>query len=115
MNDKPESSWWQAIKRTLSDWWQQQGPVVVDEGPAEDAKTQRLYRTPNNEPTFRCIMDHAVVSLGNEMAAAMEAPPGPVRDGHIERAAAMRAFLSEIEARREIWRETIKQRLAGKQ
>ena len=57
--------WDRAVKGLLSPWWRAQKPPDVD------ANTSRLWHIPENEPTFRCIMDHAVVKLGNHLQEAM--------------------------------------------
>ena len=94
--------WERAVKSLLSWWWQEQGPPNVD------ANTARLWHIPENEPTFRCIMDHAVVKLGNHLQEAMTYPPGAARDVALNKAQAMREFVDEIEGKREIWREHVK-------
>jgi hypothetical protein len=70
-----------------------------------DANTRLLERLQENDPTWRCFVDHAFSEFSNNMTIALDpARPTEQRIRYLDRAAGVYAFLEDIETRRQILR-----------
>lgn len=92
--------WARLIKRALpKNWWNRAAPNV-------EQNSNTLARLDENDPTFKCLLDHAFAQFSNDLAIALDpSQPSALRITHADGAAAIRMFIEDLEFRRRGWNE----------
>lgn len=88
------------FKRVLPEKVREAAPADVERN------TNTLMRLEENDPVLACVRDHAVAQFGNELAVALDrTAPAAVRISALDSASGLRAFLEDMEYRRQGWNE----------
>ena len=93
-----ETIWQRALRRVLPrQMWDR--PVIN-----EELNTSRLKRLSAEDPVYQLVMDHAVAFVAGELEGALDVTaPAELRIRRGDRAAGVRAFIEDLEVRRQGW------------
>lgn len=97
MSKSKESFWERVVKRVTGQ--------RAERPPANpELNTARLMKLPAEDPVYKLVVDHGLAAVGNELQVVLDPQaPAELRLRHADRAAGVKAFLEDLEVRREGW------------